>query len=142
MQPYWEPFIACLVNPKTEECEYYERKAREVNVYNVNPSVDWKPTYPGVYSVGGDVMPPKVKSKVDPNYSEVARSARVTGTVLLEGIVTTQGAIRILRVIRPLGFGLEESAAEALSKWVFQPATRMGQPVDVLLTIEVNFALK
>jgi hypothetical protein len=64
MQPYWEPFIACLVNPKTEECEYYERKARDVNVYNVNPSSTWKPAYPGVYAVGGDVLPPKVKSIV------------------------------------------------------------------------------
>ena len=47
-----------------------------------------------------------------------------------------------MRVIRPIGFGLEESAAEALSQWVFEPGRRSGQPVDVQLEIEVNFLLR
>jgi len=142
MQPYWEPFIACLINSKTEECEYYEKKAWEPDVYDINPTSDWKPSYPGVYTVGNDVTPPKVRSRVQPQYTDVARIAKVEGTVLLEAVVTKGGAIRILRIIRPLGFGLEENAAEGLSKWTFQPATRMGQPVDVLLGIEVNFNLR
>ena len=143
MQPYWEPFIACLISPKTEECEYYEKKAWEPDVYNINPTSHWKPDYPGVFTVGKeDVTPPKVRSRVQPQYTDVARFARVQGTVLLEAIVTKEGKIRIGRIIRPLGYGLEENAAEALSKWNFQPATRMGQPVDVLVGIEVNFNLK
>jgi TonB family protein len=142
MQPYWRPFIACVINPKTEECDYYEKKSWEPDVYNVNPKSIWKPTYPGVYSVGGDVTQPKIRSRVNPEYTEVARLAKVMGTVLLEAIVTKEGRIRILRVIRPLGYGLEENAAEALSQWQFEPAARMGQPVDVLLEIEVNFNLR
>ncbi len=142
MQPYWEPFIACIISPKNEECEYYEKKAWEPDVYNINPTSNWKPSYPGVYNVGKDVTPPKIRSRVEPQYTDVARFARAQGTVLLEAIVTKEGKIRILRIIRPLGYGLEENAAEALSKWNFQPATRMGQPVDVLLGIEVNFKLR
>ena len=64
------------------------------------------------------------------------------GTVLLEAIVRANGRTEIVRVIRPLGYGLEENAAGALGQWVFEPGTRMGQPVDVLLTIEVNFNLR
>ena len=79
MQPYWEPFIACLINLKTEECEYYEKKAWEPDVYNINPTSDWKPSYPGVYTVGNDVTPPKVRSRVQPQYTDVARIAKVEG---------------------------------------------------------------
>jgi TonB family protein len=142
MQTYWKPFIACIVNPKTEECEYYEKKSWEPDIDNTKAKLEWKPTYPDAYSVGGDVKAPKIKSRVEPQYTDVARSARVSGTVLLEAIVTKEGGVRILRVVRPLGYGLEENAAEALSRWSFEPATRMGQPVAVQLSIEVNFQLQ
>ncbi len=141
MQPYWKPFIACIIHPKTEECDYYERRAIEPDTEKVNRTSAWKPAYTDVYSVGPDVTPPKVKSRVKPTYTDVAQAAGITGTVLLEAVVTKQGGIRILRVIRPLGYGLEENAAEALSLWTFEPGTRMAKPVDVLLTIEVNFNL-
>jgi TonB family protein len=142
MQPYWRPFIGCVIKPDTDECRYYEKKSWEPDVYNVKPAPTWKPSYPDVYSIGNGVTPPKVRSRVDPEYSDVARFAKVTGTVLLEAIVTKTGGIEIQRVIRPLGYGLEENAAEALSQWVFEPATRMGQPVNVILYIEVNFNLQ
>jgi TonB family protein len=143
MQPYWKPFIACVIRPKSEECEYYETKSWEPDVYNIHPaSSDWKPAYLGVSSVGGDVMPPKVRSRVDPTYTSIAQAARVQGTVMLEAIVRANGRTEIVRVIRPLGYGLEENAAEALGNWVFEPGTRSGQPVDVLLTIEINFNLR
>jgi TonB family protein len=144
MQPYWQPFIACLINPKTDECEYYEKKSWEPDVYNVKSTSTWKPNYADVYSysVGGDVTMPKVRSKVEPVYNRVARNARATGTVLLEAIVTKSGGVHIVRVIRPLGFGLEENAAEALSQWTFEPGRRADQPVDVLLNIEINFNLR
>ena len=142
IQAYWKPFVDCLVNPKTEECQFYEKKSWEPDVYDVNPVSSWEPDLPDVYKVGGDVSQPKVRSRVEPVYTLVARQARIQGTVLLQAIVTRDGGIQILRVIRPLGYGLEESAAEALSKWTFHPATLMGQPVNVTLFIEVNFNLK
>jgi len=93
MQPYWEPFIACIISPKTEECEYYEKKA-DPDVYNINPSSNWKPNYPGVYTVGKDVMQPKIRSRVEPRYTDVARFARVQGTVLLEAIEIGRASCR------------------------------------------------
>jgi TonB family protein len=98
--------------------------------------------YPDVYELGGDVIPPKARSRVEPVYTQVARNAGVEGTVLLHAIVTKEGKTRIMRIVRPVGYGLEESAAEALSRWTFQPGTLMGQPVNVSLFIEVNFNVK
>ena len=142
MQPYWKPFISCVIHPKTEDCEYYEKKSSEPGVRNVTGTSTQKSAYPGVLTVGKDVTPPKVRSRVEPEYTEVARRARVTGTVLLEAVITKNGGVSIMRVIRPIGFGLEENAAEALSQWVFEPGRRSGQPVDVQLEIEVNFKLQ
>lgn len=143
MQPYWKPFISCLLKPDTDECKFYEKKSWEPDVRNLKPPPPaWKPSYPGTFSVGNGVKPPKVKSRVEPEYTNIARSARVSGTVLLEAIVRKSGQIEIIRVIRPLGYGLEENAADALSQWVFEPGTRNGEPVDVLLYVDVNFNLQ
>ena len=64
------------------------------------------------------------------------------GSVVLSAIVRKDGSIEILKVLRGLGLGLDENAIEALKKWKFRPGTRSGQPVDVALNIEINFALR
>jgi len=96
----------------------------------------------GVFRVGGGVSPPSVLSRVEPQYSEEARKARYQGTVVLEAIVRKDGTVDILRVVRSLGFGLDENAIDALKKWKFRPGTKGGIPVDVALNIEVNFNLR
>jgi protein TonB len=131
------------LKPDTDECKFYEKKSWEPDVRKLKPETPaWKPSYPGTVSVGNGVMPPKVKSRVQPEYNSIARSAGISGTVLLEAIVRKTGQIEIVRVIRPLGYGLEENAADALSQWVFEPGSRNGQPVDVVLYVEVNFNLQ
>jgi TonB family protein len=79
---------------------------------------------------------------VEPQYSEEARKARYQGTVVLEAIVRKDGTVDILRVVRSLGFGLDENAIQALKQWRFRPGTKGGLPVDVALNIEVNFNLR
>jgi|SwirhisoilCB1_FD_contig_91_1852401_length_1288_multi_3_in_0_out_0_1 protein TonB len=96
----------------------------------------------GVFRVGGGVSPPSVVSRVEPQYSEEARKARYQGTVVLEAIVRKDGTVDILRVVRSLGFGLDENAIQALKQWKFRPGMRAGIPVDVALNIEVNFNLR
>ena len=96
----------------------------------------------GVFRVGGGVSPPTVLSRVEPQYSEEARKARYQGTVVLEAIVKRDGTVDILRVVRSLGFGLDENAIQALKQWRFKPGMRNGVPVDVALNIEVNFNLR
>jgi TonB family protein len=96
----------------------------------------------GVFKVGGGVTPPTVIQRVEPQYSEEARKARYQGTVVLEAIVRKDGTCDILRIVRSLGFGLDENAIQALKQWRFRPGMRNGVPVDVALNIEVNFNLR
>jgi TonB family protein len=68
-----------------------------------------------------------------------AQKARQQGTVVLMIIVDEQGLPQDVRVIRRLGFGLDEKAVEAVQRWRFRPAMKDGRPVKVEATIEVNF---
>jgi TonB family protein len=95
----------------------------------------------GVYRVGGGVSAPSVLFKVEPEYSEEARKAKFQGTVVLAIIVDPSGKARDIRVIRPLGLGLDEKAIEAVMKWRFKPGYKDGAPVPVQATVEVNFRL-
>src|SRR2546422_895402 len=95
----------------------------------------------GVFRVGGGVSAPVVLYKVDPEYSEEARKAKYSGTVVLQAVVDATGTTRDIRVVRSLGLGLDEKAIEAVNKWKFKPGVRNGQPVSVQATIEVNFRL-
>jgi TonB family protein len=95
----------------------------------------------GVFKVGGGVSQPSVLFKVDPEYSEEARKAKYSGTVMLAVIVDAEGHARDIHVVKSLGMGLDEKAIEAVEKWKFKPGIKSGQPVNVRATIEVNFRL-
>jgi protein TonB len=95
----------------------------------------------GVFRAGGGVSQPAVIFKVDPEYSEEARKAKYSGTVMLSVIVDAEGHARDIHVARSLGMGLDEKAIEAVGKWKFRPGMKGGQPVNVRATIEVNFRL-
>jgi len=96
----------------------------------------------GPFRVGGGVSAPVVLYRIEPNYSEEARRAQYQGSVVLSAIVRKDGSIQILKVLRGLGLGLDENAVQALKQWKFRPGTRSGEPVDVALNIEINFALR
>jgi TonB family protein len=95
----------------------------------------------GVYRIGGGVSAPALLFKVEPEYSEEARKAKFQGTVVLYVVVDEKGQPRDLKVVRPLGLGLDEKAIEAVQKWRFRPGQLNGKPVSVAATIEVNFRL-
>jgi TonB family protein len=95
----------------------------------------------GVFRVGGGVTPPTLLQKVEPEYSEEARKAKHSGTVVLYIEVTPDGRASNIRVQRSLGLGLDEKAVEAVKKWRFSPGKKDGKPVTVAATIEVNFRL-
>ena len=92
-----------------------------------------------VYHVGGSVSAPSIISSSQPDYTEEARRVRKEGNVVLSLIVDTSGHARNVRVIRPLGFGLDEKAIEAVNQWRFQPSMKDGKPVNVQINIEVEF---
>jgi TonB family protein len=91
------------------------------------------------YSVGGGVSAPVLISKVEPQYTEEARQAKLNGTVFLYVEVGPDGMAHNIKVQRPLGMGLDEKAIEAVQQWRFRPGMKDGKPVTVAATIEVNF---
>jgi periplasmic protein TonB len=95
----------------------------------------------GIFRVGGGVSQPAVIFKVDPEYSEEARKAKYSGTVMLSVVVDAEGHARDVHVVKSLGMGLDEKAIEAVEKWKFKPGMKGGQAVNVRATIEVNFRL-
>jgi TonB family protein len=87
------------------------------------------------------VSPPVPIYKVDPEYSEEARKARFSGTVILSIVVDEHGLPTNFKVVRPLGMGLDEKAVEAVRKWRFVPGKKDGHAVAVLARVDVNFHL-
>ena len=95
----------------------------------------------GVFRAGSGVTMPQVLLKVDPEYSEQARKAKYQGTVVLSLVVQSDGSVRDIKVVEPLGLGLDEKAIEAVKQWRFRPGMKSGQPVNVAAIIEVTFRL-
>jgi TonB family protein len=84
---------------------------------------------------------PKLKYQVDPEFSEEARRKKVSGNVKVGFEIDVTGHTKDLWIVRPMGFGLDEKAAEAVSQYVFMPATCGGKPVATQLFVDVNFQI-
>jgi TonB family protein len=87
-----------------------------------------------------ETVPPKVIRNAPPEYTEEARNACVKGTVVLTAQIETDGTAHDIRVLKPMDYGLDDKAAECLSKWLFQPGTRDGVPIAVRVTVEIAFS--
>ena len=116
--------------------------ARQPEAVASPPDTDSLP--PGVSLPGDGVSMPRVLHKVNPEYTAEALRAKIEGTVLLQAVVRTHGVPSDISVLRSLDrkFGLDQQAAAALKQWRFAPGQRAGQPVPVLVQVEMNFSLK
>jgi TonB family protein len=94
-----------------------------------------------VATVGAGVSPPALTNKQEPEYSEDALASKLTGTVMLGVVIGTDGLAHDITLLKSLGFGLDEKAADAVTQWQFKPGISGGVPVAVRATIEVNFRL-
>ena len=96
----------------------------------------------GPIRVGGDVQPPVKLSAPSPQYTEIARKARIQGVVIVEAIIDKQGNVTNVKILKGLPMGLDTAAADAVKKWKFKPATLNGKPVAVIYNLTVNFRLQ
>jgi TonB family protein len=85
------------------------------------------------------VIPPRVLESKPPIYTPEALDAHIEGAVTLEAAVDVKGAIRILRVVKGLGYGLDQRAIGTVLDWRFAPATRNGIPVESIMQVDVDF---
>jgi protein TonB len=90
---------------------------------------------------GGDVKAPERTSYTAPVYSEIARAARVEGTVILEATIDETGTVRNVVVLRSIPL-LDRAAIDAVLRWRYTPTRLNGLPVAVLMTVTVTFRLR
>jgi TonB family protein len=98
------------------------------------------PTRPATPSKA-TLTPVEVLFKPVPLYTDAARQQRIEGAVILEVEFAASGAVRVLRVVKGLGHGLDEMASQAAAQIRFKPALEHGQPVDHRASIQIVFRL-
>lgn len=91
--------------------------------------------------IGKGVTAPVATYIPQAKYTREARKKKIQGPCLISIVVNTTGVPQNLKVVRPIGYGLDESALAAVKKYKFKPAMKDGHPVAVQMTIEVNFRL-
>ena len=91
--------------------------------------------------VVGDVRPPELILKIQPEYPEMARRARIEGKVIVEAIINAQGDVENVPVLRSIPL-LDGAAIAAVKKWKYKPAMQHGRPVKVFFTVVVDFTLR
>jgi len=97
----------------------------------------------GPFKPGGSVSTPRLLVQVPPKYTDDALMRKVQGTVVLELVVTKEGRPAEVRVRRSLDpGGLDERAIAAVNDWRFEPGRLAGRPVDVLVTVYLDFTIR
>jgi TonB family protein len=91
--------------------------------------------------VGGNIRTPTKIHDVRPVYPEAALAARITGLVILEAVIGTDGSVTEARIIRSVP-GLDDAAVDAVKQWRFEQTLLNGAAVPVIMTVTVSFNLK
>jgi len=102
------------------------------------PAVSSSP--PNPIHVGGLIQPPRKIVNVPPAYPAIAQSSRVQGKVVLEALIGVDGHVNHVRVLEPVPL-LTDAAISAVRQWVFTPTKLNGEPVQVIMTVTVDFRL-
>ena len=85
--------------------------------------------------------PVRITGKPKPAYTEEAKRLRIEGAVVLQVTFSASGTVHNVRVVRGLGYGLDEAAVRAAQSLVFEPAKRDGRPIDVTSNVRIEFQL-
>ncbi len=94
-----------------------------------------------VYKLEDVASRPRLLTRSEPIYTEIARRAMLGGKLIVSSVVSKAGELQVRDIIEPLGLGLDDAAIESMRRWKFAPARHNGEPVDVELNVEVNFSL-
>jgi TonB family protein len=98
----------------------------------------------GVFPIGNGVTAPVPLRRPPPAYTAEAMRARLQGVVVLNCVVRPDGRCSDIRVTKSLdmNFGLDRQAIASAREWRFRPGMRMGEPVSVLVTLEIGFTIR
>jgi TonB family protein len=97
-----------------------------------------------IYEAEDGVSLPVVVTEVRPVYTEEAKAAKIEGIVAMSCVVRPDGHVDEITVVESLDsvYGLDDAAADALSRWEFKPGMKDGTPVAIRVTVEMRFTLK
>lgn len=110
-------------------------------------AMEWEARYvqrvgEGPFSSGWGVTFPVVSIKPSPSYTNEARDARISGSISIQCIIFKDGTVGNCRIIKGLGYGLDESAINTVeSEWRFQPGTFQDKPVDVQVSLSITYRI-
>jgi TonB family protein len=90
---------------------------------------------------GGNVKPPQLLTILDPASNDYAQKNNIAGMVFLQMVVDANGRPGAVRIVRPIGFGLDERAVEAVQHAQFRPGTLNGKPVSEMVNLQVTFRI-
>jgi TonB family protein len=91
--------------------------------------------------VGGDVKPAKLVASIPPSYPALAKSQHVSGDVRVDALIDPTGRVTTMKVVSGPTL-LHQAAMDALHQWKYQPATLDGKPVQMHLTVTIQFRLQ
>jgi TonB family protein len=90
---------------------------------------------------GGEVKPPQLLTTIDPTSNEYAQKNNIAGMVFIQMVVDANGHPGDVTIVRPIGFGLDERAVEAVEHSQFRAGTLKGKPVSELVNLQVTFRI-
>lgn len=90
---------------------------------------------------GGDVKPPHLLTVIDPTSNEYAQKNNIAGMVFLQMVVDANGHPGDITIVRPIGFGLDEEAVNAVEHSQFRAGTLNGKPVSEVVNLQVTFRI-
>jgi TonB family protein len=96
----------------------------------------------GPYRPGSGIEPPRLLREVKADYTEEARRRGISGDVVMEIVIRSDGSIGDVKILQGLAGGLNDRATQSVRQWRFAPATRLGAPVDVIVEVAVEFKLR
>ncbi|HHN74104.1 MAG TPA: energy transducer TonB [Acidobacteria bacterium] len=114
----------------------------EILIGEPEPPPATGPLMPGIGGVTDPELIPE--TKVEPEFPELARRARIQGKVILQVVVRRDGTVGDIQVFKEpaANLGFSEAAINAVSQWRYHPARQNGKPVDVFITVVVNFTIE
>src|ERR1051326_1994601 len=124
---------ARLLLTEAEDVDTWQHQLETLRVYTGEQG--------GVVNASEATTRVRILSKPEPVYTVKARSAGVTGTIVLRAVFTADGTVDHILVLRSLPFGLTNQAIESARRIKFVPAMKDGKPVSVFMQLEYNFEL-
>ena len=92
-------------------------------------------------AITDDITPPRLSEVANPYYTPEARKKKIEGTVTLAIVVNQKGDVTDAKVVKGLGYGLDENAIVAVKEWKYTPTEKDGEPIAVKMEVTIDFYL-